>query len=931
MKPYTLQTRILVPTCVVMLGIILIVVWHLCYRQLIQIDAHYLAQLDQLTFTSRSLLDDSSKGLDTEHLNQVASELSSSPTVFSVAFLDRNQRVLVYQGNRPSGKQLASRFPEEQGELVGEGRMTTYIAPFGKQNIGSNEHPKAVPLGWLLLEPDNGQYVRDRSSAIQQALGYFVMLSAICIVLVRYLAYRITDPIREISETLEHIREGDLNQRVRPKKSAELVALESGVNHLANRLRQTEAAMKLEIKKTTEDLRETLETIEVQNVELDIARKQAVLANRTKSEFLANMSHEIRTPLNGIIGFTNLLLKSPLRNRQKEHLLTIRKSSEILLLIINDILDFSKIEAGKLLLEKGLLEVRELIDDVVMMMAPTAHSKNLELVYLHYQDVPDHIIGDSLRIKQVITNLVNNAIKFTQAGEVVIRVMLHESETDEQQEYIKVSVSDTGVGLSRAQQHSIFKAFSQADASTARNYGGTGLGLTISKKLIEQMGGSIGFDSELGKGSTFWFTLPYESAEVSEPMESYQALSQLKAVCYEKTAASRLALEHLLNRWRVRYQFVNSLDQISQKLSELSNEDKPDLVFLSLDKSIARSNRASALLEELQSEPSKTVVITPTLGDYDIPVLELADAHVIKPLTHKRVYRSLVELVSDAGPEQEQVLSNRTRLASPNKVLVVDDNEINLALICSLLEQLGIDHDYANDGFEAIRLCQSTFYPVIFMDIQMPGMDGIQTMKKLRSEIAQYQESCIVALTAYALPAEQESFLQQGFDALITKPIREEQLVDTLLAHLPDCARFDASEDLDETEEPEIDRPVSEFGEHNVEVVDFHEGINLCNGNAELAEELLLKLMVRLPEERELISQLVAQNNRTELEHRVHKLHGACHYCGLPQLRKAARELEHALKVQETDIEQQAQALDEALSNAIRWYKAYEDDSQHIA
>lgn len=913
MKPLTLKTRILVPSSALILLLVMLVTWHLCVRHLDHLEQEYAQSLGFVSHSGAvrlGYLDTLQSGPE---MSQVADILLDAPLVNSVTILNANKTLLLRKGESFGLKQIIRDFPTHSPKLVNAGREAVFIIPIRTPEATGTGELK----GWMLIEPETSDFAKEKASAIQEAVGYFILVSALVILFIRYLTNRIIRPIKQISETIEIIMQGDLSQRVSPKKSAELIAMENGINQLANRLRQTEAAMKSEIRKTTEDLRETLETIEVQNVELDIARKQAVLANRTKSEFLANMSHEIRTPLNGIIGFTNLLLKSPLRRRQKEHLSTIKKSSEILLLIINDILDFSKIEAGKLLLDKGKVAVRDLIDDVVMMMAPTAHAKNLELVHLHYQDVPDTIIGDSLRIKQVATNLVNNAVKFTQSGEVVIRVMLHEHDFDETQEAIKISISDTGVGLSRAQQHSIFKAFSQADASTARNYGGTGLGLTISKKLIEQMGGVIGFDSELGQGSTFWFTLPIEAEAVSIEYPQQTQLAGMRGLCFEQLGAPRLALQHLLNSWEVDYHFCDSLAQLEQRAFDPSEHF--DFICLALDKKQLNQQPAITLMQGLSKANYKVALVTPTLEDYSSEVIDLASVHIIKPLTHNRAYNGFCELFTTAIPSQENPDTLHSQhLFSHHKVLVVDDNDINLSLISSILDDLGIRCDSAKDGFEALRLCEEYRYPVIYMDIQMPGMDGIQTMKKLRSTLPAYQESAIVALTAYALPQEKQAFLSQGFDTLITKPVREYNLYETLTRYLPDCEKRPSHStpllpgpDLAKNREGQLEPS-------ETKVIDIQEGNHLCNGNEALARDFLDQLVASLPAEKSRLEQLLQKEDWDGLQEAVHKLHGACHYCGVPRMRMAAKEAEHALKTCSGNVEQACVNLLEEITQVIK-------------
>lgn len=580
---------------------------------------------------------------DTAVLNRIANEALDQPDVRAVTFLDARQERLAHAG--PSMLTVAPAGDASHLSMSTELDTTHFLLPvLGRHHSlsGATEPDDERVLGWVELElSHHGTLLRGYRSLFTSLLLIAAGLGVTALLALR-MSRAINAPLELISQGVAQLKEGRMETRLPPMGSNELDELASGINRMAETLQSAQEEMQHNIDQATEDVRQNLETIEIQNIELDLARKEALEASRIKSEFLANMSHEIRTPLNGILGFTNLLQKSELSPRQQDYLTTIQKSAESLLGIINEILDFSKIEAGKLVLENLPFNLRDLIQDALTMLAPAAHEKQLELVSLVYRDTPIQLQGDPQRLKQILTNLVGNAIKFTQGGTVAVRAMLEDESDDRAQ--LRISVQDTGIGLSEEDQQALFKAFSQADNSLSRQAGGTGLGLVISKRLIEQMGGEIGVDSTPGEGAEFWISLslPKSRDDNEEPGASWAAGQRVALL--EPQELTRRSLHHQLTDFGLEVSEFADLDSLQESLRNPPPGQLPiSLAVLGVSAAIHPPEELSQSFWEFERLGCKTLVLCPTTEQAQYHAT-LPDEQVeAKPACTRKLQRKLQE------------------------------------------------------------------------------------------------------------------------------------------------------------------------------------------------------------------------------------------------------------------------------------------------
>lgn len=889
---------------------------------------------------SRQLAAGSEYGLFTANrslLSSLSNALLEEQDVRSITFFGSDGSRLLHTGPGSSETVRSEELTAEHATRISRENSTRFITPVFLQDlmIESMLDPDArqsmsnlrEPLGWVVVEMSHIRTEKETYKALLISLLLIIGGVILSMAIALRLSRAFTNPVFELNEAVAKLKEGKLDTRVYTGAGPEFEQLESGLNAMAEELSKAQAEMQQNIDQATEDLRETLETIEIQNIELDFARKEALEASRIKSEFLANMSHEIRTPLNGIIGFTELLLKSPLPRQQRDHLSTIRKSSEILLTIINDILDFSKIEAGKLILDRVPFQLRDIVEEVMVMLAPAAHAKNLDLVPLVYNDVPDNIMGDPLRVKQVITNLVNNAIKFTQTGEVVLRASLEEEEADTNRVTLRLSITDSGVGLSRAQQQSLFNAFSQADASTARQYGGTGLGLAISKRLVEEMGGKIGLESELGKGSTFWFTLTSELTTSGEAIAPRDGLRGERVIYLEQQKTTGLAVEHLLRDWGMVVDRVASPGALQEQIEEAQKSQAGYAVaIVGITRHLLNSSQYCGLVRTLEIERDcRTLLLTPTLETHDTPLSGLASGHLTKPVCRDSLYDELLLLVhgihSGGRAPEHETSANRVTTANVPRVLAVDDNDANLKLVMTLLEDCQLEAESASSGFEALSKARQKPFDLVFMDLQMPGMDGVETTARLREMDIGNHRTPIIALTAHALADEQERLTKQGFDGYMPKPISSGQLTEIIHEYTGYiCPKNSGNGRLPVPEVRDTRRALRpSTRKMQQDCVSVEESIQLAAGKADLAEELFSMLLEQVHVDRARIPELWTGEHMDELLECVHKLHGATRYCGVPELRAAANHLETAIKCAAPDLEHQKDQLLSAMERLEIW------------
>ncbi|WP_133138257.1 two-component system sensor histidine kinase LetS [Legionella tucsonensis] len=833
-----------------------------------------------------------------------------NPEVIALSFYSSDGQLLAYRGGKHS---LNKPFnpPKFTGDYIESKQINpftiNFIAPvtIPKFNLYSNSSfknllsPMATRaddiLGWLSIDIDTRSMIIKRYQML--IVTIFITLFGLLMGLTihYFLSKRIYLPISRLRRSMKQILRNEFETEIKTTSPGELGIIEQGCAHLQKKYLETIRDLNQHIEVATEDLQQSLELLEEKNIELSLEKKKIEEKSRQKSEFIANMSHEIRTPMNGVIGFTNVLLESKLDPLQLDYVKTIKTSAQDLLGIINDILDFSKIDAGKLLLDCIPLNIRHCIDEVLTLAAPNAHKKGIDLIPITDINVPKIVLGDPFRIKQFITNLVTNAVKFTDHGYVLVRTKV-EQETDKDYT-LCITITDTGLGISPEDQSKLFTAFNQADTSITRRYGGSGLGLVICKKLCEEMHGRITFTSELNKGSSFTAHVKVEKL-VAYEIEKNQIhpFAHFKMLCFDDNSLHLEALCNGLGYWGIQCVPVTSLNHLEKALE---NNKDCKIAFLNINRGYEQ--KIAKIISEHNYFPY--VLISKWLIN-DYTALG-SKGFLYKPISIQKLQDVIESLTSQENIEKPinhelDSLREQLRFMHPD-LLIAEDNPVNKMLLNSLLGTHA-NMTSVDDGEMAVSACHEKKYDLILLDLQMPKINGLEAAQLIRQKSQLNHHTPIVLISANGSDVNSIDLKKAGVDYCLQKPIDEKQLLTQILR-------------------------ITEKAKHAA--IDWQLCVQKVSGNQALAEEFLARFVEELHKNREEFIQLMHDKNIKKLGEAAHKLHGACCFSGVPTLQKKVVHVEK-LAVHAASIEELATPFAELIQSIDAVINEYENQKIRI-
>lgn len=813
---------------------------------------------------------------DTRTLQGLIDASTINTEIQALAFYNANRQLLAYRGGKHSLKNLFSP-PEFTGDYIESKQINPYtinfVAPINipKFNLYSTT-PYVTPstpiafqaddtLGWLSIDIDTKSMLIQRYQMYIMTI-FITLLGLLTSLSVHYLlSKRIYLPISRLRRSMKQILSNEFETEIKVSSQGELGTIEKGCAHLQKQYLDTVHDLNQHIEVATADLQQSLELLEEKNIELSLDKKKIEESSRKKLELIANMSHEIRTPMNGVIGFTNVLLDSKLDPLQFDYVKTIKASAQDLLSIINDILDYSKMDAGKLNLDCIPLDIRACIDEVSTLIAPAAHKKGIDLIPATAVNVPKTLLGDPLRVKQILTNLISNAVKFTEHGYVLIRTNI-ENETEK--EYtLSIAITDTGIGISAEDQVTLFNAFHQADTTITRRYGGSGLGLVICKKLAEHMQGRISLTSELYKGSTFSIHIKLQKL-ASYEAEKHQGhrFANLKVICFDDNPLHLEALCNGLGYWGIHCVRVKTLRQLEDAFKKHSDYH---LAFISINED---NDQFITQLLHQQSIPCVLISKTP-IHDYEA---KGAQGFLFKPPNMQKLQDTVESLLNKVAltkthPHKLDTLRAQLRQAQP-LLLVAEDNPVNRMLLNSMLGEKACI-ETVDDGRQAVAICNHKHFNAILLDLQMPILNGLEAASLIHQESILNKNTPIILISANSCDINNEHLAKAGIKLCLQKPIDEE----TLLHHLV--------------------RMISKSNNKSKNAaINWQQCVQKVSGNQDFAKEFLARFVKELENNRAEFIELMNLYDLQGLEKAAHKLLGACCFCGVPTLQHCVAQME---------------------------------------
>ncbi|MBN4079084.1 response regulator [Beggiatoa alba] len=774
-------------------------------------------------------------------------------------------------------------------------------------DFDETEKPLPSIIGWVIVEISNDlAEKRKREATIETLLiTLFILISSIF--LATRISRHITTPITIITNAVKEIEFGNLEVSINTHSTGELLTLEQGIRGMLRSIKSSQQDAQQKIERATIELRDSLELLERKNMDLDATRQEALSASQAKSLFLANISHEIRTPMNGILGFVRLLNNSPLSKEQREYLQTIEQSAHNLLRIINDVLDLSKIEAGKLKIKSVEFNLRECIEDVEILMSPSAKDKNLELGALFYDDTPEVIIGPHDRIRQVLINLIGNAIKFSDRGTIIVRAMIESRNNDGA--IIKLSVSDQGPGITEKNQKTLFNSFTQLDESDTREFEGVGLGLSISKSLATAMNGEIGVESRPDEGSIFWFTfscklLPYKSLTEALPLPFTEKSISL----YDGNELTLLCNAHTFRKLGFTVHEHTSIDEFCHQYRQTTDFD---LFVLNL--ADHESNNIPSVFSDIDHSASqKSIIIVNNANSRTLNNFHQQGAYswLIRPFRTADLMTVLSNIMQPNGDADKIEISNKNEsLKQPThrrldgiSILIAEDNPINAKFVSTILQKSGANTLIVSDGTSVVDAYSNGKFDIILMDINMPIMNGIEATKHIRTLEEATSHIPILGLTAVSYVDEQTAYKDAGLDDVLEKPIAVDELLHEI-AYWVHAKKTQPSIHI-----------ATKSNSHKVAAIKINPlsnktSLNQLGIDENLSTTMYDMLLAELPNTRKILSAAYAKNDWAHLRNEIHRFLGGLSYCNVPQLHDLTTVFQQSLKSQDVYMSQNFEAM----------------------